>query len=208
MSSHGVQRSPLPALANGNGTWLPDYHLQSHTIRRSSTPPACGRTTICHEELYASKTVDQGNLQGENSPKFMPQPSSCLAACQKCREIPYTLFTNDGSGSYYHYANYGELSKSAKNGCCLCWFFAKHLAGVISLIRKHERTQDESMDSLSNNEITLQLSKDSEGSDKEPRKWILLFCGMYSTRIYWNFVDGEDLFPKSALIQPLVISIL
>lgn len=194
-------RAHTPFHASGdNGSWLPEYGLHHADFpdfsRRSSKIPQNGRPRACQDQTPQNEPMGRQELKiGDLTYRVFEldgSASSCSAACRKCRDIPYTLFTGPCPQSYIHHPDLDALSESASSGCCLCWFFEKNIAPLIPLIKtkEHERKDDLSY------QISLRSSQNAEHQDSGSPMCIYLHCGgSYSRRIYWQFANGEGIIP-------------
>ena len=188
------QFTDLDALGN-KGSWLPNYGLyhEERFRRRSSTFREEPHPQVCHNHKSRHETAGNRSEQHRDL-KFSvmhTNPSSCSAACQKCRDIPHELFTNSSPIVYIHHSSLFDLRCSVEDGCCLCWFLERNIARLIHLIKNKEWEEHIQYDDT----ISLRKKEVFKGRDHDPRQWIHLYCGKsFSTRIYWSFVDAEGKF--------------
>ena len=184
------------ALEN-NRSWLPSYglHHEERFRRRSSTLREEPHPQVCHNHKSRHETTRNRSEQYRDLESSITHtnPSSCSAACQKCRDIPHELFTDSSPVVYAHHHSLFALRCSVEDGCCLCWFLERNITRLIHLIKNKEWEEHIPYEDT----ISLRRKERFEGNERDLRQWIDLYCGeRFSTRIYWSFVEGEGKFPK------------
>ena len=172
----------------GSKSWLPEYPASAGPSaareHREAEPDKAGNIRVkkCHKE--PRQKGDQNGLNGWGPSRT--QPSSCSATCRQCRDIPPSLFTQEGPNEYILYENHHQLSNSANSGCCLCWFWVQHLRRVLSILRSFDH-QNDHLEEDSTGELVIRLRRPE--ATPAPR-WILLSCGKLETRVLWSLAEN------------------